>query len=144
MEKLKLSVIILALAWVSACDDPLPTQLQYQVIGGKTNAPIEMLEVNCDSMQLRFQHAEQQLTAPLDAEQCDYIQRHFSSLCRNEEARQSGADFATYDMHCQLGPEQTSLHWIGTLSAAPAQLSQWHKYSRGLIQRHWPGARSYP
>ena len=127
-------------------------QLSYQVVGGKSGAPIETLRLDCAAKQVTLDRQTQanvsiyKHQASLNVEQCSQLAALATPLCQTAEKQQDGVfDAAGYQLTCsgKTSPPVT-FSWQGTLRKSPEGLRPWHDYTRQLIKSSFAGVNAYP
>ena len=138
---------------MQAPDDQADTlKLDYEVVGGKSGAYVELLQIDCKAKSLKLERSTQKqqpiyaFQALLSLSQCRHLAELAAPLCYNSDNQQSGSfDVASYRLIClKNNLPSTTLSWQGTLAAAPDELETWHKYTRRLIKKLLPQAIAYP
>ena len=153
--------IVYLCCFLGACNaqvpnDSTPTtpapQYAYQVVGGKSGAPVELLNIDCKSKLITLSRHTQAKTliyqhqSPIESSQCSEAAVLAASLCKAAEQQQSDVfDAAGYQLTCSDKNGDTVIFkWQGTLRDSPEGLRPWHDYTRKLVDSSFPGKNVYP
>lgn len=155
-------VVVYLSCFLGACNAQTPTnntsppssgsQFAYQVVGGKSGAPVELLSIDCENKLMTLsRHTQGKMLiykhqSPIDSTQCMEAAGLAASLCNEGERQQSNVfDAAGYELMCSNGGgKNTVFKWQGTLRASPEGLRPWHDYTRSLISSSFSGKNVYP
>ena len=125
--------------------------LSYQVVGGKSGAPVETIRFDCTAKQVTLDRQTQsnvsiyKQQASLNADQCAQLATLAAPLCQSAEKQQDSVfDAAGYQLTCS-GKKLpvVTFSWQGTLRKSPEALRPWHDYTRQLIKSSFAGANAY-
>ena len=127
-------------------------RLSYQIIGGKSGAPVETLLMDCMKRQSTLSRQTQEAvtlsthSGLLSLAQCQQLAQLASPLCQSGKGQQPNVfDGASYRLSCAgSSPPEVVFSWQGTLKKAPNALRPWHNYTRQLVKTSFPNVTAYP
>ncbi len=130
-------------------------QFAYQIVGGKQDAPVEVLKLDCEKKTLILSRHTQgnklisEFLSKMDEKRGDDVCKEAisltTSLCVDEQSDQKKVfDGAGYQLKCSGEKKETLFMWQGTLRKSPQGLRPWHDYTRKLIRSAFPGKTAYP